>query len=195
MKLIYALFMVLAFGGAALFSQPLYAVHAAAPTMCGVRAPYRTLNVSVELGGGITQTDVDTAFADWNNLWIKYHGFPLFQPTPWGAAPDVVVTPDTQYTWTQTPCISPSLGLMGKVHLGWADSWRNAQWLPHELGHTLGLPDFLQPGTDTNKYIGPQPCGNYIGVMSACTSPQAWFLDLSVPGYTFDGDLVRDFYQ
>ena len=81
------------------------------------------------------------------------------------------------------------------VVLGRADFWRNRAMLPHEIGHALGLGDHGAPSQFSAGHVGIQPCSlAYMGAMSYCTSPQAWFLDLEVDGIAFDGQLVEGYW-
>lgn len=175
----------------------------AAPTMCGEQPPRRTLMVSIDpdlSAVGLTRFDVLAAMQRWNGLWQKYHGFPAFAEHfgNWQDA-DILLTAHSGQatTWVATPCLS-SFEVRGQnravIHLGPVDGWRNAEQIAHELGHTLGLPDWVPPGFSLANYSGPLTCGNYIGVISYCTSPQSWFLDQESPYITTDGQLIRDFY-
>ena len=84
-------------------------------------------------------------------------------------------------TWVNTVC-NPGYAQRGNnkaiVFLGANDAWRNKTMLSHELGHALGFADHGAADASTG-HIGYKPCGNYIGVMSYCTSPQSWFLDFN----------------
>ena len=49
-------------------------------------------------------------------------------------------------------------------------------WLPHELGHALGLADHVLPGMDTSGYVRPVEASEaYRGVMSYQASREQWF--------------------
>lgn len=172
--------------------------------MCGLTVEARTQDVAISpdlAAAGVTYNDVIAAFQPWNDLFMKYHGFPIFTEHTgnwWDA--DILVTADgSTRTWVETKCnpgFAPAGNIQSIAHLGSQDVWRNAQMLPHELGHTLGFADFGTMTDLTSAHVGYKPCdGSYIGVMSYCTSYQAWFLDLSIPGIQFDGDLVRTYWQ
>src|SRR5699024_2120485 len=111
----------------------------------------------------------------------EYYGMPIFAPAAAGQAADIVIT-GTGYkqTWVDTRCSSSFKGAGAAnavIYLGPNDSWRNKDMLSHEIGHALGFADH---GTDTNAstgHIGYKPCGNYVGVMSYCSSTQNWFMD------------------
>lgn len=49
-------------------------------------------------------------------------------------------------------------------------------WLPHELGHALGLADHVLPGMNTTGYVRPVEASEaYRGVMSYQASREQWF--------------------
>ena len=162
----------------------------------------RTQQVAIDpalAATGVSRADVLAAFASWNALSLKYHGIPLF--AEFNGDPreaDIRLTTGVYArTWVATPC-TPGYEFSGANHsiifLGPADDWRNSQLLPHELGHTLGLADYGAPAEHTPGHVGFQECGNYIGVMSYCTSPQSWFLDFVVQGLVLDGQLVQRYW-
>ena len=171
--------------------------------MCGITVQPRTQNVAISsnlAAAGVTYADVVASFQPWNDLFTKYHGIAIFAEytgNPQDA--DILVTADgSPRTWVETKCVSGfnQGNLEAIVHLGYQDSWRNQTMMPHEMGHTLGFSDFGTTADLTSSHFNYRPCdGSYIGVMSYCTSPQAWFLDLGIPGIKLDGDLVRTYWQ
>lgn len=169
--------------------------------MCNYKASYRTQTVSIDpnlAAAGVTYDDVVASFAPWNNLFQEYHGFAIFAPYSgnWQDADILVTAQGSAATWVNTVC-SPSYTQRGNnkaiVFLGANDAWRNKTMLSHELGHAIGFADH-GAGDASTGHIGFKPCGNYIGVMSYCTSPQSWFIDAELPGSLVDGQLVRDYY-
>ncbi|MGE0059023.1 MAG: hypothetical protein AB7P33_06795 [Dehalococcoidia bacterium] len=170
--------------------------------MCGFKVSYRTQTVSIDpylASTGVTYDDVIASFAPWNNLFQKYHGFPIFAPYAgdWQDADILLTAQGYSSTWVNTKC-SGSYVQRGNnqsiVFLGANDAWRNKTMLSHELGHTLGFADHGS-GDASTGHIGFKPCGNYIGVMSYCTSPQSWFMDFNLAGSLVDGQLIRDYWQ
>jgi hypothetical protein len=171
--------------------------------MCGQKAERRTQTVWIDpnLGGaGVTRADVLGAFAPWNQLFIKYHGLPIFEEHLGAPAQaDIVVTSrGNERTWVQTLCTSASVQGStnhSTVLLGWRDAWRNRQMLAHELGHALGLADHGASAQQAGGHVGFKLCDNtYLGVMSYCTGFQAWFLDLVLPGVSVDGGMIRTYW-
>ena len=168
--------------------------------MCGFKVAPRTQTVSIDpnlAAAGVTYDDVIEAFRPWNNLFLKYHGFAIFAPHygDWQDADILVTAEGYDRTWVTGKCI-PGYQQRGNNHsivfLGANDAWRNKSMLSHELGHALGIADH---GTQASTgHVGFKPCGNYIGVMSYCTSPQSWFMDVALPGSYVDGQLVRDYF-
>jgi hypothetical protein len=169
--------------------------------MCNYKADYRTQTVSIDpnlAAAGVTYDDVVASFAPWNNLFQEYHGFAIFAPYygDWQDADILVTAQGSASTWVNTVCSSGYVqrgNNKAVVFLGANDAWRNKRMLSHELGHALGFADH-GAGDASTGHIGFKPCGNYIGVMSYCTSPQAWFMDASLAGSLVDGQLVRDYY-
>jgi hypothetical protein len=179
--------------------------HAGAATsdhmMCNYKADYRTQTVSIDpdlAAAGVTYDDVIAAFAPWNALFTEYHGFPIFEAYygNWQDADILLTAHGYTSTWVNSVCM-PNYAQRGNnkaiVFLGANDAWRNQTMLAHELGHALGFADHGQ-GDASSGYVGFKPCGNYIGVMSYCSSPQAWFLDFNVAGSLVDGQLIRDYW-
>ncbi len=171
--------------------------------MCGVAVEKQTQTVSIDpnlAGTGITHADVLTAFGQWNDLFTKYHGFPIFtvHRGNWWEADILLTARGSKRTWVANECIS-AFEQRGSNHtvvfIGINDSWRNRAILPHELGHALGLGDHGTAAQFSAGHIGIEPCSlSYIGVMSYCTSPQAWFLDIEVDGMGFDGQLIKGYW-
>ena len=161
----------------------------------------RTQTVSIDpdlAGAGITRDDVLASFQPWNDLFLKYHGFAIFaeHQGAWDQA-DILITAHSQWnrTWVSNRCV-PGFVQRGANHsilyIGKDDSWRNQDFLPHELGHTLGFGDHGAAVDHSPGHVGFQACNaNYIGVMSYCTSLQSWFLDYVVPGAVLDAQLVQ----
>jgi hypothetical protein len=169
--------------------------------MCNYKADYRTQTISIDpylASSGVTYDDVIAAITPWNNLFEEYHGFPIFAPYygDWQDADILLTAQGYSTTWVNTVC-NPGYVQRGNnkavVFLGAKDAWRNKTMLSHELGHAIGFADH-GAGDASTGHIGFKPCGNYIGVMSYCTSPQAWFMDFNVPGSLVDGQLIRDYY-
>lgn len=171
--------------------------------MCDIAVEQRTQTVSIDpylAGSGITRADILAALAQWNELFIKYHGFPIFAEHygKWWEADILITAHGSNRTWVANECI---LGFEQRgnnhtvVFMGRSDFWRNQSILPHELGHALGFGDHGTPSQVSGGHFGIQPCSlSYIGVMSYCTSPQAWFLDIEVDGISFDGRLVKGYW-
>ena len=171
--------------------------------MCDWKVEKRTQTVWIDpnlAGSGVTRADVLAAFEPWNRLFDKYHGLPIFveyRGDPSHA--DIVVTArGSERTWVRTTC-TKGFAQQGATHstvfLGPRDSWRNRDFLPHELGHALGFADHGSEAQHMEGHVGFQPCNHtYIGVMSYCSSPQTWFLDYEANGITFDGGLVRGYW-
>ena len=193
----------IALGIAAIVGTP--AAHTDAATsdhlMCNYKADHRTQTVSIDpylAAAGVTYDDVIASFESWNALWRQYHGFDIFTPYygNWQDADILVTANSSSVTWVNTAC---SAGFVQRgnnkavVFLGSNDAWRNRTMLSHEMGHTLGFADHGN-GDASSGHVGFKPCGNYIGVMSYCTSPQSWFMDLNLVGTLVDGQLVRDYY-
>jgi hypothetical protein len=170
--------------------------------MCGWTVAPRTQTVYIDSSverAGVSKEQVLAAFQSWNNLFEKYHGFPIFTEAPSASKADVVVEGRvSQRTWTDSVC-NPAFRSSGQVtsivHLGVKDSWRNARIVAHELGHTLGFADFGNRSQHVAGHIGFQPCGSYYGVMSYCTSQDMWFMDEEIRGMYLDGQLVRDYWN
>ena len=81
------------------------------------------------------------------------------------------------------------------IYLGLRDKWRNSTLIAHELGHALGFSDHGPAKDRVAGHFGYQPCSNYYGVMSYCSGPQTWFMDIDAPGIYLDGQLVRDYWK
>lgn len=170
--------------------------------MCGRTVEYRTQTVYIDpaiYNVGVTHGNVYGAFESWNKLFRKYHGFNIFAETTSRAAADVVIDARSfQRTWVDTVC-SAKYRSQGRSHttlyLGGSDSWRNAGYLAHELGHALGLADHGPNAQQMAGHIGYRSCSNYYGVMSYCSGWQTWFLDINQRGIYVDGNLVRDYWR
>ena len=170
--------------------------------MCNWTVAPRTQTVYIDPAiaqTGVSKAQVLAAFQSWNNLFVKFHGFPIFAETgEWWMADVVINGHSSPNTWVDTVC-NPGYQSTGHststVFLGRNDSSRNASMIVHELGHTLGLSDHGTTAQHLGGHIGYQPCGNYYGVMSYCTSSQSWFLDIQTPGIYVDGNLVRDYWN
>jgi hypothetical protein len=169
--------------------------------MCNYWADYRTQTVSIDpnlAAAGVTYDDVLAAFATWNTLFREYHGFEIFAPYGgnWQDADILITAQGWSQTWVNTLC-NPGYVQRGNnkaiVFLGANDAWRNQTMLAHELGHALGFADHGS-GDASTGHIGYKPCGSYIGVMSYCTSPQSWFMDIVIAGMLVDGQLIRDYW-
>lgn len=169
--------------------------------MCGWKAAPRTQTVSIDpnlAAAGVTYDDVVASFGPWNNLFATYHGFAIFAPYGgnWWEADILITASGYDRTWVQGQC-SPGFEQRGNNHtivfLGSQDAWRNKTMLSHEVGHALGFADH-GAGDASTGHIGFKPCGNYIGVMSYCTSPQSWFIASPISGLFVDAELVRDYW-
>jgi hypothetical protein len=170
--------------------------------MCGIKVAPRTQTVSIDpnlAAAGVSYWDVMNAMAQWNNLFGKYHGFAIFTPHygDWMDADILLTASGYDRTWVNTKC-NPGYAQRGNnqsiIFLGPNDAWRNQTMLAHELGHALGFADHGQ-GDASTGHIGYKPCGNYIGVMSYCSSPQSWFMDFFLAGSLVDGELIRNYWQ
>ena len=170
--------------------------------MCNWTAAPRTQTVYIDFSvarAGVSKEQVLAAFQSWNNLFVKYHGFPIFAEASSASKADVVIEGSTsERTWVDTVC-NPRYLTSGKststIHLGVKDGWRNATIIAHELGHSLGLSDHGTAAQHVAGHIGFQPCSDYYGVMSYCTSSDMWFMDEVIPGMYLDGQLVRDYWN
>jgi hypothetical protein len=171
--------------------------------MCGLKVEQRTQYVSIDPGieaAGVSRDGVLAAFEAWNRLFLKYHGFPIFaeHTGDWWDADILVTAQGYSHTWVATACLAgfEQRGANHSVvYLGAEDAWRNSQMLAHELGHALGLADYGAPAEHAVGHHGFLPCSTgYIGVMSYCTGPQSWFLDLDIPGVTVDGQVVARYW-
>ena len=169
--------------------------------MCGFKVVPRTQTISIDpylAAAGVNYDDVISAMAPWNDLFMRYHGFPIFaaHAGDWWDADILLTAQGYNRTWVSTTC-TPGYVQRGNNHsivfLGALDAWRNQTMLAHELGHVLGFADH-GAGDASTGHIGFKPCGNYIGVMSYCTSPQSWFMDIALPGSLVDGELIRDYW-
>lgn len=183
-------------------SGPIELAEAAPPTMCGRLLEHRPYTVFIDTGDqavtGMSQADALAGLEKWNSLFRKYHGFDIFVPYygAWWEADVLVSSMGSATTWVNTPCAGGFVqrgNNQAIVFIGREDASRNALWFAHEMGHVLGISDFTS--TPSAGHIGAQPCGNYVGVMSYCSGTSSWFVDAEVPGYTFDGQLVRDYWR
>lgn len=166
--------------------------------------PYgKTLSVSVDPDlslAGLNLDDVRRGIDQWNAIWVAHHGFPIFaiHSGDWPDADVLVTAHGWSTTWVNTRCNSGYVqhgNNVAVVFVG-SQSRDNALWVTHELGHTLGLADYI-PAPDGRSYINPGSCDDgYIGIMSHCASPQTWLLDFDcLPNYRCDGNLVADYYK
>jgi hypothetical protein len=175
---------------------------AAPPSMCGKLAEHRSYTVFLDTGDpaltGMTHADALAGLEKWNALFRKYHGFDIFIPFygDWSAADILVTSAGTPTTWVHTAC-APGFVQRGNnqavVFIGRDDASRNAQWFAHEMGHTLGIADYTP--APSAIHFNAQPCGSYVGVMSYCAGMSSWFVDAVAAGYTFDGQMVRDYWN
>ncbi|MPZ49041.1 MAG: hypothetical protein GEU75_07005 [Dehalococcoidia bacterium] len=190
-------------GGAALAGTSTATAADTGHFMCDWHAEARTQLVSVDpnlIATGVSVDDVFAAFQPWNDLFVKYHGFPIFAAydgNPQDA--DILITAEgSPRTWVDTAC-NPAYARGGNlkavVNVGAQDAWRNQSMLSHELGHAIGFADHGEADASSPGHIGYKPCANYIGVMSYCTSPQSWFMDRDLPSLYLDGQLVRDYWS
>jgi hypothetical protein len=171
--------------------------------MCGLRVEQRTQTVAIDpdmTAAGLSRDDVFAAFRPWNDLFVKYHGFPIFaeETGNWWDADILLTAHGWNRTWVATRCL-PGFVQRGNNHsivfAGRDDAWRNRQMLAHELGHAVGLGDHGAPAEHASGHIGFADCASrYIGVMSYCTSAQSWFLDRVMPNFTLDGQLVERYW-
>ena len=160
--------------------------------MCGAPVGQQRVFIADNLPGA-TKADVQSAMLAWNNLFAYFYGVDIFieHTGPWYTA-DVLVTPETGRTWVQARCKG---WWWTQVRLGTDDAWRNAEVLPHELGHALNLGDHIQANTPTQGYINPRTCpDNYWGVMSYCVSQQDWFRCLPNFAPIDDCELAARYY-
>jgi hypothetical protein len=171
--------------------------------MCSFKVEKRTQSVSIDpalVNAGVTREAVIAAFEPWNQLFNRYHGFPIFaeHAGDWWEADIVITSNGDAQTWVQTPCNQSYLEVGANkaiVYLGRGDAWRNQEMLAHELGHALGLADHGDHLQQSSGHIGFAHCDlSYIGVMSYCTGTQSWFRDLSLPGSILDGQLVSGYW-
>jgi hypothetical protein len=183
----------------AAFPTPAAAHHA----MCDFRVERRTQTVSVDpnlADAGLLREDVLAAFRPWNDLALKYHGFPLFaeHAGEWWEADILLTAQGSSRTWVATPCNEAFLrrgANIAIVYAGPADAWRNREMLSHELGHALGLADHGEHSQETQGHIALAHCDlSYVGVMSYCTGPQSWFLDQVVPSIVLDSQIIQDYW-
>ncbi len=165
-------------------ATPAFADH----LMCEEARAERTLRVHIghDLeSAGVTRPRVEAALGTWNAVFVEETGWPAFEVYDgdwWNA--DVIVISEGSRTWVESRCVNPYFAV---VRLGWADSWRNADVLEHELGHALGFADHVYPGQDREGYVNATSCStSYLGVMDYCSGPQTWF-------QYWDRVMVRDY--
>lgn len=81
---------------------------------------------------------------------------------------DVLVAETTGRTWVDFASAWPNVTVHCGPDLGF--------WMPHELGHALGLADHILPGMDATGYVRPvEASAAYRGVMSYQATRDDWF--------------------
>ena len=171
--------------------------------MCNWTVEERTQTVYIDSSisrAGVTKAQVLAAFESWNELFVKYHGIPVFaEHTGSAATADIVIDAKSfDKTWVDGACNRAYVSRgqsHSTVYLGIKDKRRNAALIAHELGHALGLADHGADAQHAAGHIGFKSCSNYYGVMSYCTSRQSWFMDIETKGLYLDGQLVRDYWN
>lgn len=120
-----------------------------------------------------------------NKLWLKT----AIACEPWNAIRptfqlvESAEVADAFIVWGDTTWASmASHGERPVLHVEYGDGpdWSHFTdyWLPHELGHLLGLRDWIRPDTDPQGYINPGIASDeYVGVMSYGASREQWFGD------------------
>lgn len=108
-----------------------------------------------------------TAMAEWNAAGAATVGSSRLRFVEVGQSyeADVYILPSTTgRTWVDMPCGR----IEAVVHVG-SDVDLYA-WATHELGHTLGLADYIYDGQSATGYLNPGRCpsGGYEGIMSYC---------------------------
>ncbi|OAI41142.1 hypothetical protein AYO38_04470 [bacterium SCGC AG-212-C10] len=106
------------------------------------------------------------AFAEWNS---HYPG--TFLEVSADEPSDATIQPSAR-TWVQMPCGStkPTVYAGTDTNLDY--------WAAHELGHVLGLRDWIQSSVSTKGYMNPGSCpSSYRGIMSYCSPRTEWWGD------------------
>lgn len=113
------------------------------------------------------RNEAEAAIACWNRL--RPGTFEMsYGPDASGA--DVAIVPTSTRTFVDFSTAWPRVAVYCGHDLDF--------WLPHELGHALGLADHVLPGMDTSGYIRPVEASEaYRGVMSYQASHEQWFGD------------------
>ena len=113
------------------------------------------------------RAEAEAAIACWNRL--RPGTFEMsYGPDARGA--DVAIVPTSTRTFVDFSTAWP----LAVVYCGHDLDF----WLPHELGHALGLADHVPPGMDTSGYVRPAEASEaYRGVMSYQASLEQWFGD------------------
>ena len=85
--------------------------------MCNWTVAPRTQTVYIDpsiAATGVSKAQVLAAFQSWNNLFVKYHGFPIFAQSRSAATADIVIDAhSSSNTWVDTVC-NPSYRSAGQ---------------------------------------------------------------------------------
>lgn len=122
---------------------------------------------TVVIRAGFDPAPWRTAIGEWNAAGDATVGAGRLRFVEMGQAyeADVYIIPSTTgRTWVDMPCGR----IESVVHVG-SDVDLYA-WATHELGHTLGLADYIYDGQSATGYLNPGRCpsGGYEGIMSYC---------------------------
>lgn len=122
---------------------------------------------TVVIRPGVNAAPWRTAMNEWNAAGAATVGSARLRFVEVGQTyeADVYILPSpTGRTWVDTPC-----GRIESVVYAGTDVDLYA-WATHELGHTLGLADYIHDGQSPAGYISPGYCpsGDYECVMSYC---------------------------
>ncbi|HSX19448.1 MAG TPA: hypothetical protein VLE91_04965 [Candidatus Saccharimonadales bacterium] len=132
----------------------------------------QSLSVYVTPGLAI---DLKATIAPWNKL----AGWDLFIPSDDVSGADISFVPNNTTRVQPAPDFKASYSGC-KININPKD-YKLTMEAQHEIGHCLGLVDFVTTGTDTKNYVNPQKCDDpsklYLGVMSYCSweDSRFWF--------------------
>lgn len=167
-------------------------------------AEQRTYTVSVDpdlAPAGLTQQDVETAMALWNEGFIREYGIPIFAPHfgDWQGADVLLTAHGYSTTWVQTRC-APGYVQRGNnlaiVFVGSEQARQNRDWLAHELGHVLGFSDYIFDADNPARFLSPGQCFDVASIMSYCWQRQPpALICLGDPQWVDDCKLIRDYWR
>jgi len=127
---------------------------------------------TVVIRPGVAPGPWRAAIAEWNTFGASTVGSARLRFIEVGQSyeADVYIVPTSGRTWVQLPCgrIESVINVGPGEDMGY--------WAAHELGHTLGFPDFVPGGAATMGYLNPGRCpGGYNGILSYCAPRTDWF--------------------